>query len=356
MFKVLIFQGFSSVAQELLNCCMKTGSPDFHFTCKDLTITQQEYLMKNILRKTALAAALALPLMASAEAITFDMNGAAAGQSYTVDVLDWTVGNALAIDGNPNTGLLVGSEIQLLYQANLGLVSLGGTTVAAAGLGGAQNFTVVAGFQEEVIANSGTSVQFDLINPVLAPTANNFFYIYANTVGNNLAGTGFVGGTLVMSGFISDVLSSNYATQGGTGLFDQFGADNYAGLQTLIGSGATDINVTISSYDTNYFSGLLAGDVLSLALTNTSTLTPFSQVDPSRLFSSNGTVGGNTASDLGTINGVTQATTQNFQFQADGNSSFMTTNSVPEPGSLALVGLALGAVGFVSRRRSSKKA
>lgn len=313
--------------------------------------------MKKIFQKAAIAAVLALPLVASADAFTIDMNGAAAGQDYTVDLLDWTVGNALAVNGNPSTGLVAGSQTQLLYQANLGLVSLGNVAQASPGLTpGAQNFTVVAGFEEVVLATStATNINFGLLNPVLAPTAANFFYIYANTFGNNLTGTGFVGGTLVMEGYISNVLSSNYATAGATGLFDQAGGDNYSGLQTLIGSGTTDIDATITSYNTDYFRGLAIGDILSLAFTNTSVVTPFRQVDPSAFFSSTGLLDGDLASNLGTINGVTQATTRNFQFQADGNSS-ITITSVPEPGSLALVGLALGAVGFVSRRRSSKKA
>lgn len=312
--------------------------------------------MKNILRKTLIAAALALPLAASADAISFDMDGAGGNDALTVDLLDWTVGNALAINGNPSGGLVAGTEIQLLYQANLGSVSLdGGPILAAAGLGGAQNFTVVAGFQEVVLATSTTTnINFGLINPVLAPTAANYFYIYADTFGSNLDGTGFVGADApVMEGFISQVLSSNYATGGETGLFDGFNADNYGGLLSLIGSGSSDINVTITDYNTDYFDGLSVNSVLRLALTNTSTVTPFAQADPSRLFSSDGLTDGDTASNLGTINGVTQDTDQNFQFQADGNSSFRT---VPEPGSLALVGLALGAVGFVSRRRINKKA
>lgn len=338
---------------------MKTGGPDFHFMRNDLTIIQQEYLMKKIFQKAAIAAALAMPMLASADPILFDMNGG--GDSYQqVDLLDWTVGNALAVSGNPTTGLVAGVQTQLLYQANLGIVSLGGGFVAAAGSGSNQNFTVVAGFNEIVLGtSSATNINFGL-NDALVRDSSNYFYVYANTVGNNLAGTGFVGGTLVMSGYISNVVSSNYAVSldaNGrpiTGLFDQFNADNYAGLQTLVGSGTSDVDVKIDFYDTAYFTGLNIGDILSLAFTNTSNLTPFKQTDPSRLFSSTGLVSGDLASNIGPINGVTQATTYNFQLQADGNTSFRTT-SVPEPGSLALVGLALGAAGFIGRR-SSKKA
>jgi hypothetical protein len=317
--------------------------------------------MKKIFQKAAIAAALALPLVASADAILFDMDGAGGSAAYTVDLLDWTVGNALAVNGNPNTGLIAGSQTQLLYQANLGIVSLGGGFVAAAGSGTNQTFSVVAGFNEVVLASStATNINFGFADTA-ARDASNFFYVYANTFGNNLAGTGFVGGNLVMSGYISNVVSSNYAVSLDPitglpviGLFDQNGTDQYAGKQTLVGSGTSDVDVKIDFYDTNYFSGLNIGEILSLSFTNTSQLTPFKQVDPSLLFSSTGLVSGDLASNIGTINGVTEATTRNFQLQADGNSSFRTT-SVPEPGSLALVGLALGAAGFIGRR-SSKKA
>lgn len=316
--------------------------------------------MKKIFQKAAIAAALAMPMLASADAILMDMNGG--GDSFQqVDLLDWTVGNALAVNGNPSTGLVAGAQTQLLYQANLGIVSLGGGFVAAAGSGSNQNFTVVAGFNEVVLGTStATNINFGL-NDALVRDASNYFYVYANTVGSNLAGTGFVGGTLVMSGYISDVVSSNYAVSINPatglpviGLFDQFGADDYAGLQTLVGSGTSDVDVTIDFVLASYFKGVNAGDILSLAFTNTSNLTPFKQADPSRLFSSTGLVDGDFASNIGPVNGVTQTTTYNFQLQADGNTSFRTT-SVPEPGSLALVGLALGAAGFIGRR-SSKKA
>lgn len=315
--------------------------------------------MKKLFKKALIAAALAMPVLsyAAATPITFDSNGAAAGGQFIIDTLDWAPGNALAVNGNPTSGLLLPTtQTQLLYQANLGLASLNGVSVYAAGISGF-NFTAVAGFNEVVLTNTtGLNPTFGLLSAPVR-SASNFFYIYANAFGDNLAGTGFVGSTLALSGYVAVVNSSNYTGSGTVanptiGNLDNFVANDYANIRSLVGSGTTDLVLVVDGISA-FFPTLTPGSTISFF--NTSTLTPFSTANPSAFFSSNGTVGANTASNTGAINGVRvpgDTAQRNFQFLADGSSSFQ---QVPEPGSLALVGLALGIAGFM-RRRTAKKA
>ena len=320
----------------------------------------------NKLLQIAGALALAFPVASYAgNSISFDPDGAGGMSAVSVDLFDWAAGNAVATGG---ASVATGGTTNLLYQANLGLTSLLGNTVTASGVGGTSFITAVAGFQEiATVTNGGLTANFALTGvPVNGlPSATNFFYIYANSVGNgdNLAGTGFTNGTIILSGYISSMNSSNFniSTVGGLPVIDQFDKandDDYdpngalpGTTQTLVGSGATDLTVTITGANSSYFPSLdFTG--LNFSFFNTSQVTPFNQVDPSRLFNSDGLgVVPDFAPIIGSVNGIGNRGTGgvDFQFQADANQSFETT--VPEPGSLALAGLALAGLGFAGRRR-----
>lgn len=317
--------------------------------------------MKKLLTQTALAVAMVVPAVsfAATTAITFDTNGTATGGVVTTDTLDWKPGNALSVLGNPSTGLYTGAQTQLLYQANLGTMLFGGSTVATAGAGGASAFTLVAGVNEKVtsftsLGGGAAVVTFGMADSANSPT--NFFKIYANQTGNDLLGTGFANslGTVVASGYIAAINTSSYFTAGAvSGALDSFGADDWMGTGSLSGSGATDMVARVTFADADYFPDLMRVGAVTLALTNTSIVTPFNQANPSRAFSSDGILDGDHITNVGAVNGVQVSGAggnYDFIFQADGNTAFQ----IPEPGSLALLGLGLGFLGLVSRRKATQ--
>lgn len=295
------------------------------------------------------AAALLCTTGAMADTFTFDPTGTpgAGGNISNIALFDQAPGNSLAFNGG---GVLnPGRAITIYYQANLGSANFANNLAAFSQGQGGNFFTFTAGFGETVLTGSGSTATF-AFDP---SNTTNFFRMYRTTAqGNDLAGTGFTSSTLVLSGFFTaQGYASNYTAStlasgalAPTVNFDRSpNGDQYGGFQSIQGTGSTTLNATISFIDSNYFPDLTAGSTFSFF--NTSQVTPFSQVDPSRLFTD--ALGASFAPNLGTQNGASNG--RDFQLQADANQSF--TRAVPEPDSLLLLGIGASMIGLLAKRR-----
>lgn len=300
-----------------------------------------------ILRGTALAGSLCIATFAQAQTtpIQFDPDGPGPGGALTVATFDWAPNSAIALKGAPATGLAVGSKVLLLSHAKLGILLNAATTPIYLPPAGTE-FTFVGGAGETVI-------DCDVIGPcrnatfVFDPTeSTNFFEIWVKTTpppSSTLEGTGFNQSKRILYGSISDAFG-NFAegtcpVNGAGGVLDnldQFNSNDWGSQRTICGSGTTQISVQVISIDPDYFPGFTPTQVADLKLQfNTSTVVPYRQADPSRLFIGNGAgVTGNEAQvavapNLGNPNGFPDGTLRDFQFQADANHAFERGVEVP---------------------------
>jgi PEP-CTERM motif len=327
--------------------------------------------MRNSMKKMVAAAALStLCMAASAQAVItvpLDINGVSA----PVAVLDLSPGSAIAVGSG--TLPLPTTSFPLYYQAKLGnYLDTQGNQILGSGLGTSYEVTAVFGFYETIQGGAATNNGLNGTGLTATfnfdPTKSSFVYLFQDPLrdSNNLAGTGFTNGNLILSGhiipegFVSSFTASNsistvtpYANLDSSPNGNQWG-----GQLSVNGSGGTDITVKVDAFNqqANYF--LDAIDLLSFKLfTNTSNNLPFNQVDPSQQFFTGGvfTNPANYFSSVGTLGSVNGRVIDgpNVMFQADANASFEAA-TVPEPSTIALAGLGLLMVaGFMRRRRSN---
>ncbi len=291
--------------------------------------------------------AAAISSSAVASTIQFDPDGAAGANGVlNISTIDFQPGNTLVTGvGSLLSNTTINQPVTVYAQTRIGsLLDSNGNTVPVAGLNTSFELTMVLGFSALASIDNSISPTHPLPTTTLSldpsATVNFCSLYYDNTVdADDLAGTGFNDGTLILNGAFSTA-GGGFFRFADTPLFDNFGADNYAGLTTRHVVGGGDYRVGVGLADPNFFTSGLSQVMIELL--NDSTVTPFGQANPSQRFFDG--LGPNIIPNLGGMNG----NGPDFQSQNDANASF-----TPEPSSvlLALVG-SVGLLAGLQRRKA----
>ena len=288
------------------------------------------------LRRRALAGEpLEARCLLTTNTIMFDPTGAGgSADDFEFNSLDWLPGNLLAENSTDALEAFVGGGVQMpydnIYQARLGsFLDENSVVVPGTGLGTDYEVTAVARFtiQLELVQPVGNqSIAAFSLAPVQSVEAFGFEVWLDDTPdANDELGTGFRDGELIMTVDSIDPATFAAAFISNTANIvnlDGFGPIGNAALTTT-GAGSVHAEATVDFTDAGFF--LNQSEILRVIFDTNNNLN-FTATDPSISF-----LGITPFYGDNNINGVPDATSFNqedFQFQADGSSSFVEAGEI----------------------------
>jgi len=316
-------------------------------------------------------AALGFGPTARASTIIFDADGSGGMASPTaIGSFTFSAGNALSLSSVPLTD---GKSFPLLYQAVVaGFQDANGDPIGnPTGLNSSYQITFVMRFNEtaHVDATKPNAATFT----VDANQTGSFVEFYFNnnpaTFASSLLGTGFNSGRLILQGTPSATLDNNgnfsitVDSMGNPVLqnLDQFNANNYPAIQTVIGSGDAKIGANVETQDTAFFQSPVP--ILTYSISGGLRL-PFTDTNPSFLFdglrnlTGLGTPGpvpiqlGASIASVGARNGLDGP---NFIQQVAASTASFEPVATPEPATISGALLGIGFFGLRALRARRRR-